>query len=178
LRFRRKLVPDHDKEFYSNTSAVKGEKMDSYNHQPSSKYISAVIALRKLLEEEGENSVNQAFAETISETRKFEFGKGRGVLESSRGHTCIFALQGKKCPGGEKCSGSATIPASDHCSTWKRDGQVSHIISQPYYLGYEDLVRTMMFCEKYNLEVNINSSESWHFPGRTLNLEFTRKGEV
>lgn len=140
--------------------------------KPSEKYKQAVLALRELLRAQGEEDVTRAFAEAIWEARQNTFAKKYGVKLASNSHVCIHRLLGKRCP--KVCGSPGMIPAADHCSEWKKDGETVIVVSQPYGLSYSRLKETVAFCEEHGLEASIDSLLSWHFPGSVVSVEYRR----
>ena len=63
----------------------------------------------------------------------------------------------------------------DHPSLWIKDGKPFSFVSQPYGLGLQDLREIVAYCEEHNLDVLVDAGMSWHYPGATVAVEFTRK---
>jgi excisionase family DNA binding protein len=150
-------------------------KMDSderYVNQPSNLYLQVVEIIRMLIDHEGIDHAQRAFAQAA-------FLAIRSYVTShlkprSGSHVCHHRLLGKKkCPDTfEHPCDSPNFPGQDHISEWTRDGKTVKIISQPYGLSYETLRETVKYCEKHGLRADI-SPESWHFPGRTLRIDYS-----
>lgn len=150
----------------------------SSNAGRSQRYQQAVEALRSLIEHEGAQIANYAYAESVSEIRKREFGEIHVATLSEDSHVCIHRLMGKPCARQDKphtvaCNARNNIPASDHLSEWQKDGKTLFIVSQPYGMSFDSLKKTVLFCESNGLAVNISAESSWHFPGRTIAVEYT-----
>jgi len=150
--------------------------MEKFMKKPSEEYKNAVSVLRQLLLAEGENAASRAFAEVVHEARKSNFCEMHKITPRRDSHVCIHRLLERKCPN-DKCLSPQMIPGSDHCSEWQKDGQTIIVVSQPYSLGYQDIKDTVKFCEENELEANIEASSSWHFPGRTINIEYRQAKE-
>jgi len=70
---------------------------------------------------------------------------------------------------------SINIPAGDHLEIMEQSGRGMALISHPYgELTLDTLKAIISFCEEKNLSVTI-SPESWHFPGQTLLIVYTKK---
>ncbi len=144
-----------------------------FSDNQSDKYKQAVLVLRDLIQEEGEDIVTCVFAEATYDARQKIFEKNYGVQSAEDHHVCTYRLLGKACPG-ENCDSPQIIPCADHLSEWKKDGKTFVIVSQPYGLGYQGLKETLAFCEKYGLEASVNARPSWHKPGSVISLEYKR----
>ena len=151
--------------------------MSQYSENPSEKYKKAVSALRQLLSAEGENIASRAFAEATQDARMKDFSEINKVQPPSNTHVCFHRLLGEQCPN-EKCLSPQIIPHADHCSEWQQDGRTKMIVSQPYYLSFDEIKETVAFCEEYGLEAMIEARSSWHFPGTTISVQFKRASEA
>lgn len=142
-------------------------------------YLAAIKALQALIEAEGLDKANRAFAEASDEAIRESFSKREGVTPAG-GHICVRRLLGKKCTLGypsEVRDGSSHLclpPGSDHWSLWNKEGKASLLVSQPYDLSYNTLKEMINFCEVNGLEVNINADATWHFPGRVVGVVWSK----
>jgi hypothetical protein len=147
-----------------------------FNDRPSAKYRQAVAILRELCESEGADIVNRAFAEVIAEHRKNVFLESFGVTIKKDHHICFNRLEGM-----ERCSCDSTggfdSPICDHALEMEKDGKTHSIVAQPYVIFYDDLKKVIEYCDNNDLKMSISAATSWHFPGNTLIVVFTRYGE-
>ena len=148
----------------------------SFLKNPSPRYRQAVHALGELLAASGEDAVQRAFAEAMSEYIERGFARQFKVIRSKAGHVCYMRLKNGKCKDTfeNPCPSPYGIPAMDHVSEWKQNKKTDMIVSQPYGLSYEALKETVEFCEKMGLEADISANHSWHFPSWTLLVKYTR----
>ncbi len=63
----------------------------------------------------------------------------------------------------------------DHPSLWIKAGKPFSFVSQPYGLSLQDLREIVAYCEEHDLDVSVDAGASWHYPGATVAVEFTRK---
>jgi hypothetical protein len=141
-------------------------------------YERAVEVLRALLQQQSLDDVERAFAEVASPVIAAKVAKGYTPSNPNR-HVCVHRLVGERCPEdrglhGRRCE-TQYLPAVDHLSGWKQDGKLTRIISQPYGMSYENVKKTVEFCERWGLEADISAWHSWHFPGHTLAVTYERK---
>jgi hypothetical protein len=146
---------------------------------PTKTFRDAVKALEKLMEEEGRDKAERAFAAAVWEKRKEHYAKALGLKESG-GHPCLARLIGKRCDQSqfylrtsheEKYAPCSLPAADDHASLWLKDGKPHSYVSQPYGMSPEDMRKLVKFCDEYGLTVNVNAWGSWWFPGHTLILQ-------
>jgi hypothetical protein len=50
---------------------------------------------------------------------------------------------------------------------WFKNGKEEIMVSQPYGLSLESLRETLNFCDKHNLDLEIDAG-GWHYPHNTL----------
>lgn len=177
-------IPEEEVERYKQQERQAGrprkketEINRSFLTQPSEVYSLVVETIRTLIEREEVDAAYRAFAEAA--WKYIETRVMGGLKLKGDGHICIHRLLGeKKCPDSfENPCLSNNIPGQDHLSEWVEDGETKAIVSQPYYFSYETMKETVKFCEKHGLRADI-SAESWHFPGRTLRVDYTLKKET
>jgi hypothetical protein len=154
----------------SNKKASYGGR--SFDSDPSEQYLLAFDTIGSLLDQEGLDSAQRAF----SQAAYFEIQSQamEGYTPQRGAHVCLYRLLGaKSCPDtrARPCD-SPRLPGSDHISEWVKDGKTAKIVSQPYRLSYDDLKELIAFCEAKGLKAEI-SAQSWHFPGRTLRVDFS-----
>lgn len=65
----------------------------------------------------------------------------------------------------------------DHCSLWNRDRKYWAYISQPYVLETDDLREIVKRCDENGLHAQVRADASWHFPGMTVAVIWTREYE-
>ena len=151
-----------------------------FNNQQSAKYQQAVAILRELLQAEGEDVANRAFAEAVSDDRKKAFLKSGGVKMVRGKHPCFYRLKKERCPDDHSQSDYPKCvlrsPIDDHIYEFTKNGKTDSLVAQPYEITHEELVKAVPFCELNGLRMNISVSDSWHFPGKTLLVEFRRAG--
>jgi predicted TIM-barrel fold metal-dependent hydrolase len=63
----------------------------------------------------------------------------------------------------------------DHPSLWIKAGKPFSFVSQPYGLSLQDLREIVAYCEEHDLDVSVDAGASWHYPGATVAVEFTRR---
>lgn len=68
-------------------------------------------------------------------------------------------------------------PGDDHVATWLRNGQPALFTSEPYELSLPALKNIVARCEEHRLTATV-SGESAHYPGRTLLVQYRRRGDV
>lgn len=150
--------------------------MSGFQSNQSESFKRAVAALQQLQREEGQDAALRAFAEVTAHPRKAAFGRSNGLRER-RGHVCLLRLQGMLC-AGESCLSGLVLPQRDHLSEWERNGETAVIVAQPYALGYEGLRDLVSFCEIQELQASISAVDAWHFPGRSLCIQYRRNPDV
>lgn len=139
----------------------------------------AVRALDKLLTEEGLSQVNHAYREATSESIELQYSSklsedsGQKV-KPREDHVCIHRLVGEDCPDSPDSPCFIRFPGQDHLSEWHANRKTLSVVSQPYRLSFETIKEMTQFCENWGLTVEISAQDSWHFPGRTLFIEFKR----
>lgn len=141
--------------------------------QRTPEYDRAVAALRALPAE----LTTRAFAEATCAAREEAWARRYGLKRSS-GHSCVARLLGKRCRYGEYKAGDAPPcrpPGSDHADLWIKNGKPAVYTFQPYGLSYDTLKKLLDFCERWGLEVHIDTWPAGHFPGSVLWVEVTPK---
>lgn len=119
----------------------------------------------------------RAFAEATWAGRE-EAWAARYRLKKSGGHPCIARLLGKRCwygGHGSYDSPPCSPPGADHASLWIRDGKPIAYVFQPYGLTNDTLHELLAFCDRWGLDVNIDTWPAGHFPGAVLWVELTRQ---
>ncbi|MEW5933419.1 MAG: hypothetical protein AB1816_07550, partial [Bacillota bacterium] len=134
-------------------------------------------------EEEGLDAAYRAFAEACWEDVRESWQRRRGDVRMSAGHVCVARLLRGRCTNwspfrGETCESPPCIPpGADHVELYVSGGRPQVFVSQPYDLGWNTLVRLVQFCLRWGLAADV-STESWHFPGRTLLVEIRKAGNA
>lgn len=64
----------------------------------------------------------------------------------------------------------------DHIDVWLKSGKPHLMTSQPYFVSKEDLKVLIEYCDKYDIDFQIDA-ESFYFPGHTIRILF-KKGHV
>lgn len=132
----------------------------------------AEMALRKLIQEFGEDVATRAFSAAVAEDRRQTFCRHHGVKQIN------IPTYIDKTPRKQRPAVSQIPPATDHPSLWGKNGKSSLFVSQPYKLSLDDLRRIVKHCEDLNLDVEIGAGLSWHFPGRTILVVFKEEKGV
>ena len=91
----------------------------------------------------------------------------------------------KRSPGRNVLSAylASTLTTTSSARGWTiqacglRDGKPFVFACQPYHLSLDDLREIVRYCDAHNLDVHICSGWSWHYPGRTLFVELSKKPE-
>ena len=131
----------------------------------------AVAALKRLAEAQGDDDVERAFADAVSD-RIYESMESEGLRETGAPRAWQVFHQGIGQEGIHR------FPGDDHVSLWARDGTPETRFSQPYCL-YLGTIREMVeWADQYGLDVEISGRDSWHFPGHTLLVSWQRKTEA
>jgi hypothetical protein len=140
------------------------------SHQP---YEAAVAALQKLAEVEGCDAAERAAKAVLGPIREKRF-RDRPRLKKAGGRLCAKRLSGKTCTvaGAAGCECFPKV-ASDHNSLWNVAGKPAVYLAQPYGLSLDEMESIVNYCRKFGLQCTIDAANSWHFPGRTLNVEIT-----
>ena len=125
-------------------------------------------AITSLQELEHVETLVRVYATVMKSKLISLFSKKKKLSNAS---TDILKLIHQKA--NEACPPNLQPPATEHPSLWKEDEKFVSFISQPYELNHNSIKAIIEFCEKEGFEVNINVKNSWHFPGRTLFVEFT-----
>lgn len=131
-------------------------------------YLRALGALRELLEAQGEDAVNRAYAEAVAETC-YQLFAGKGFKRSD-GRLCVHRLLGKQC-NLKDC----LPPSADHDTLWLQNGKPARYIMQPYGLTWDDMKKLVAFCESHKLKADVDTWPSFHFPGRVLSIHLSRQ---
>jgi hypothetical protein len=151
-----------------------------FNNQQSAKYQQAVAILRELLQAEGEDIANRAFAEAVYADRRKTYLKSGGVKMLRGTHPCFYRLKKERCPDAyshteyPKCI--LRSPIDDHIYEFTKNGKTVSLVAQPYEITDEEIDKAVQFCKANDFRMKITASDSWHFPGKTLLVEFRRAG--
>lgn len=114
-----------------------------------------------------------AFAEAHAEEQKTAYT--RNDKKPKGGKSWWGDLLGLKTPPRAE-DDDLKLPGDDHMKTWLQDGTPVAFTSQPYDLSLRELKGIVEHCEKHGLTVHIRG-ESWHYPGRTMLVEYRRSNE-
>jgi excisionase family DNA binding protein len=173
------VIPEEEVQRYRQQERLVGrprkkrtEVVRSFSDHPSEIYLLVVETIRTLMAKEGLDAAYRAFSEAAWKRIREEVM--HGFKPKGLAHICVQRLLGKKrCPDSyEHPCNSPDMPGRDHLSEWVQDGKTSKIVSQPYNLSYETLKELVEYCEKRGLRADI-SAESWHFPGKTIRVDFS-----
>ncbi|MDQ4146347.1 MAG: hypothetical protein M3120_01390 [Pseudomonadota bacterium] len=133
---------------------------------------------------------DRAYAAAVADHKWQQYQEQHGVRPAK--HACIWRLIGKRCLASRRLRQdddweedwsdewpdayfNCTPPGTDHPQLWVKDRKPYSYTSEPYGLSGQKLAKVLAFCEHFRLEVNIDADPSWHFPGNTLFVEFTKK---
>lgn len=141
----------------------------NYRNAPPTNYVAVGTALQKLRTKEGDLYLHAAAAEILAPAVLDEIQKG-GLKPASKAH--IRRLFTKKCRRGCDCH---RPPGDDHGSLWLKDGKPHTYISQPYGLVQDQLREIVEFADAHGLRVEIGAARSFHFPGKTICVEYRRE---
>lgn len=143
---------------------------------PSLRDVAIIRDMQGLRDVNGLEYVERVIAIVTAPARHHAFAQRYHVTQR-RGHICVERLQGKRSCTKRTCSSLfPPIPGGDHVSEWMRNGQTVCIVSQPYGVSAELFVETAQYCDAHDLDVSIDATLAWHFPGKSLLLIYTRKG--
>jgi len=131
-------------------------------------YLRVVALIRKLAEEQCEDSASRAYAETTSDLHEAAF-VDQG-LKRGRGRLCVERLVGKQC-NLKGC----TPPAGDHDTLWLKKGKPDTYLMQPYQLTWKDMKNLVAFCEKNGLQADVTPWPSFHFPSNVISVHIRRE---
>lgn len=102
-------------------------------------------------------------------------------LKRAGGSQCVHRLVGKTCRRHgvlvQSVNGEMAClpPGNDHESLWSKGGVPSVFVFQPYQIEDQNLILLARFCEQNGLRASITTWPAWHYPGRVLHVEITRK---
>jgi len=94
-------------------------------------------------------------------------------LTKSKGHPCIQRLIGKKCSDDMECA----PPDAYHMILWNKFGKPYSYMSQQYVLGLEMMRKVIQFCDKYNLNVQVDAYPSHNDGHPVVTLTYKKKGK-
>ena len=126
----------------------------------------AVEALQAL---EDAGTMDAACAEATRDYREQLYIKRRGVKLSPG--LCIL----ERLTGRRAVRDPVSFAWIDHRSLWLKDGKPYSFVTQPYGLSLNDLKQIVAYCEEHGLDVFVDAGLSWHYPGTTVAVEFTRR---
>jgi len=126
----------------------------------------AVEALQAL---EDAGTMDAACAEATRDYREQLYIERRGVTLSSGWHFL------ERLTGRRAVRDPMRFAWLDHTSLWIKAGKPFSFVSQPYGLSLQDLREIVAYCEEHNLDVSVDAGTSWHYPGATVAVEFTRR---
>jgi hypothetical protein len=145
-------------------------KVNRFNTDNDSRHDRLVTILTNA--KEAGVDVELAFAE-VQEKERYNTFQARGLRKSKIRQPDLCHLLGIK-PNKEK----RLLPyGCDHPSLWVDENDVPQaLVFQPYQLSYEEIVKNIELCESLSLKMKFNSKGSWHYAGKTLLVEITKKG--
>ena len=81
-----------------------------------------------------------------------------------------FWLAGKRTPQFEDVS--ERIPGEDHRRCLIRSNGTREVLSQPYQLDWEDMVKLVAWCQDHGLRADVDT-HTGHYLGHTLGIHIT-----
>ncbi len=139
---------------------------DTFSSNASPEYREAVLAVRKLAAKEGLGKARQAVASALSNPIREQFLTRTSARESNAVAYNRQRLMGMKI--------AQVGNADDHCCLWNRNGKHWAYISHPYVLETKDLREIVRRCDENNLNAQVRSDASWHFPLKTVAVIWTQ----
>jgi hypothetical protein len=115
--------------------------------------------------------------ETISHRVKMEYIHRYGLREL-RKVVCACILSGsRRCMGRKVVRGSCYPPGHDHLAAFKAVATGEFVlVSQPY--AGPDIAKltaqSEAFAAEWGFAVRISRAESWHYPGKTILVEYRK----
>jgi hypothetical protein len=132
--------------------------------EPTELCYEALVAMRRLYFEEGIDSLHRAYASVVHEEILKHYKERLGLKETYRSDFM------KRLTG----TTNEFPPYTDHPVKFNKNGKPHSLISQPYPLDMSYMKEIIGYCEQNNLTFCV-SCWSWHFPGSTILIEFTKK---
>ena len=65
-------------------------------------------------------------------------------------------------------------PIYDHSYEIRKNCKTLAIVAQPYKISNVEHKEAVAFCDKNGFEMEISAEPSWHFPGKSISVVFTR----
>ncbi len=150
---------------------MKNDQPRVFNDKPSPLYLKAKAALKEALDA-GE-SIDDIFGEIASVQREQRFNRSAQMHQRRDGHVCFDRLARRPC----RCDTVLREPpaGSDHLSEWVKNKRTAVIASQPYTLGSDQVAEMLSFAKREGLDFTVGARQSWHYPGSTLLVTWTRR---
>lgn len=148
--------------------------MSRFKDKPTPEYLEAVRALAKL----SITDANAAFADAVAGRIRDGYVKRLNGATEHGGHVCFERLAGaRRCPnrGDNPCWSPYGVGGMDHLSEWRSAGATTAIVSQPYGFGLETMREMVALCDERGFTLWVDAGRSWHYPGRTVAVAYTRR---
>lgn len=136
-------------------------------------YQGAVNAMRRLVEVEGVDAAQYAYATATSDPiRKWWAKWKKATLDRGTGHLCMRTILGGTCR--RTSCGLTEIVALDHQSLWQRDGKPPLLVCQPYALRLDQMRELVKLANHYDLDVCVTAHSFWN-AGDSILIEIERR---
>lgn len=145
----------------------------SFKHNPSDSYWKTVQVLTELLDMEGLDSVQRAYADAVQNTIFLNYAANDQLQQSALPGDVASLNRGHAIIAGR----SVRLKCEDHSTLWLKDGKPYRYVTQPYKLEISSMRELVDYCDRNSLSVRVNAFQSWHFPGNSLMVELKKRGE-
>ncbi|GAB3259972.1 hypothetical protein [Kineosporia babensis] len=139
-------------------------------------------ALSALLQQEGAETVERVFASVVAEPRLQAFldansgGPGAPISIDARPHSHPDRL-GE--PDDEPCSAECDVyqhtgRLGERQRHWRIGDRFSLVTTDEHDLSWNNLQEIVDYCQRHDLEASASARSSFYFPGRTIQVSYTR----
>lgn len=142
----------------------------TFKSQPSLLYIRAVSILRQLIKQEGLDSVQRVYAQATWPVTLKQYIESNELKITSGTHNITRLTTSN----GLVAFKPIRLRCEDHSTLFLKDGKPYSFITQPYALNLPSMRQLANYCEENDLDVFVNSFQSWHFPGSSLMIEIKK----
>jgi hypothetical protein len=137
-------------------------------------YQESVETLRKLVEAEGTEAAQYAYATVVSDLIRQEWaGWNRLKLYDKGSHWCVKKLLGETCR--RAICGPRDFAPLDHTSVWRREDGAFVYVSQPYGLYSSDARKIVELEDRYGIQTHVSANRSFWNAGNSLLIEWAAK---
>jgi hypothetical protein len=136
----------------------------------------ALVAVQQQIP--AQDDVERVYAAVVARQRYEAFVRRYQVRPRRDTHVCLYRLLGaSRCPDTyeEPCDSPHLLPGVDHMSEWLRGKTTYCLVSQPYNWDWRTMCATVDLGRRHGFEVQVSARASWHFPGWTTLVLYTRK---